>query len=126
MSVSAASTSSAPAFGLGSQGILGPRVFRIASPEFLANDFVGVGPEAGKVIGDLLWTKVRSQKVQQDGDSPERDSRCLGPGEDLLDANCENRRFADGVIELYSTATGYFNLFRAFAIYGLQLSRRQT
>ena len=60
------------------------------------------------------------------GTRPNSISWCLGPGEGLLDANCENGRFADGVIELYSTATWHFNLFRAFAIYGLQLSRRQT
>ena len=41
-----------------SRGIFGPIVFGVTAAELFADGWVGVLPEAGEVVGDLLTTLV--------------------------------------------------------------------
>jgi hypothetical protein len=58
-----------PALWLCRPRVLGPGVFGVAGAELLANLLVGVVPEAGQVIGNLLGTQVGSEQVQEDTDA---------------------------------------------------------
>ena len=88
------------------QRIVGPRMTWVAAAEFSANDGIGVGPEAGQVVGDLLWPIIRSQQVQQHGDSAASDSRGFAQAEDFLNAHGQDRRPADFVFQRDAAAAG--------------------
>ena len=107
--------------GGGGGWVIGPGVFGVAAFEFFADFRVGVGPEAGEVVGDLLGSEVGCEQVQQNGDSVERDAWSLGEAEDFLDANGEDRWAIGGVFEFDATAAGYREFFGGFAFDGLEL-----
>lgn len=113
--------SSAFADGLSGGGIFGPGVFGVATFEFPANFGVGVDPEAGEIVGDLLRAEVGSQQMQDQRDATSGDARCLLEPKDFLNADGENWGPIRGVFELDAAAAGDFDSIGGITFDGLQL-----
>lgn len=96
-------------------------MFGVATFEFSADFGVGVDPEAGKIIGDLLWAKVGSQQMQEHRYATSGDAGCLLEPEDFLNADGENRGPIRGVFELDAAAAGDFDSIRGITFDGVQL-----
>lgn len=96
-------------------------MFGVASFEFFSYFGVGVDPEAGEIVRDLLWAEVWCQQMQEHGDSVSGHTGCLCQAEDFLDSNRKYGWAIGGVFESNLAATGHFDAFGGFAFDGLQL-----
>jgi len=110
--------------GRGGQGIFRPGVLGVAPLQFLADDFVGIGPETGEVIRDLLRPKIGGKQMQQHGDATAGNPRRRPPGKNLLNADRQDRGFARSVFQLDPTSTGNLNPLWSLLVDQLELLRR--
>ena len=66
-------------------------MFWVTRPEILTDLKVGGGPKAAEIIGDLDGAEVRTEQVKQNGHPPERDARRVGPAEQFLKSDSQDR-----------------------------------
>ena len=107
--------------GQGRVGIFRPGVLGIAGPQVLADQCVGVGPEAGQVVGDLGNAHVRREQVHQHADAAAGDPRRLEQAKHLLNPHRQDRRPAGLILQRDPAAAGHFDPLGRFAVDRLKL-----
>jgi hypothetical protein len=110
-----------PALRGGAPGVFRPGVLGVAGTQLLAHLRIGVLPEAGQVVGDLLRAVVGGQEVQEDGDPAASDLRRVAQAEHFLDAHRQHRRPAHLVAQDDAAAAGHDQALRCLALDRLAL-----
>src|SRR4051794_6175344 len=71
------------------QGVFGPRVARVAPPEFTAHRRIVARPEAREVCRHLHGPTVGREQLQHERDAPAGDARPVAHAEEVLHARSD-------------------------------------
>lgn len=94
---------------------------RVACAEFFADFGVGVGPEAGEILGDLGGAVVGGEQVEGEGNAAVGDGWGGGEAEDFLDADSEDWGLVGLVVDADLAAGGDGEVGGDLLVEGLEL-----